>query len=119
MRFFCELVVRAMVTLGLVAGLSWIGASVHAQDAAVTMHISVSNHRFQPAEIRAAANKPIILRIKNLDATPMEFESVTLRVEKIVAGNSEGIIRLRALSSGRYDFFDDFRPETRGTLVVQ
>jgi hypothetical protein len=44
---------------------------------------------------------------------------VTLRVEKVVAGNSEGIIRLRALSPGRYDFFDDFRPETRGTLVAQ
>jgi hypothetical protein len=106
-------------TLTLMVGLSWIGPSVHAQEAATTIQISVKNHRFQPAEIHAAANKPIILRIKNLDATPMEFESVTLRVEKVVAGNSEGIIRLRALSPGRYDFFDDFHPESRGTLVAQ
>jgi hypothetical protein len=111
--------VTVVVTLTLMAGLSWIEPSVHAQEAAVTIQISVKNHRFQPAEIHAAANKPINLMVKNLDATPMEFESVTLRVEKVVAGNSEGVIRLRALSPGRYDFFDDFHPESRGTLVAQ
>jgi len=100
-------------------GLSWIGPSGHAQETAVSVQISVTNHRFQPAEIHAPSKKPIMLRIKNFDATPMEFESVTLRVEKVVAGNSEGIIRLRALSPGRFDFFDDFHPESRGTLVVQ
>jgi|SRR5450759_3108327 len=111
--------VMAAATLTLTTGLSCIEPSVHAQEVAVTVQISVKNHRFQPTEIHASANKPIILRIKNLDATPMEFESVTLRVEKIVAGNSEGIIRLRALAPGRYDFFDDFHPESRGTLVAQ
>jgi Cupredoxin-like domain len=60
-----------------------------------------------------------MLRIKNLDATPMEFESVSLRVEKVVTGHGDGIIRLRPLASGRYRFFDDFRPETNGVLVVQ
>jgi Cupredoxin-like domain len=100
-------------------GFSWIGASVHCEDSAVSVQISVQKHRFQPTEIHAAANKPIILRVKNLDATPMEFESVSLRVEKVVAGNSEGVIRLRALSPGRYEFFDDFHRENRGTLVAQ
>jgi len=111
--------VTVAATLTLMAGLLWIGPPVHAQEAATTIQISVKNHHFQPVEVHAAANKPIILRIKNLDATPMEFESVTLRVEKVVAANSEGIIRLRTLSPGRYDFFDDFHPETRGTLVAQ
>jgi hypothetical protein len=119
MRSFYKIIAATAAALGLIAGLSWIGPSVQAQETVVSVQISVKDHRFQPAEIHVAANKPIMLRIKNLDATPMEFESVTLRVEKVVAGNSEGIIRLRALSPGRYDFFDDFRPETRGTLVTQ
>lgn len=89
-----------------------------AQDAA-SVSVSVKNHRFQPAEVAAPANVPIMLRIKNLDPTPMEFESVTLRVEKVVAGNSEGVIRLRALTPGRYNFFDDFNPSTTGVLVVK
>lgn len=86
---------------------------------ATTIQLSVKDHRFQPAELHAPANKPIILILKNLDPIPMEFESITLRVEKVVVGNSEGTIRLRPLATGRYNFFDDFRPETKGVLVIQ
>ena len=85
----------------------------------VTISISVKNHRFQPAEVNAPANVPIMLRVKNLDPAPMEFESVSLRVEKVVTPNSEGIIRLRPLAPGRYNFFDDFHQETNGVLVVR
>src|SRR6516162_4292897 len=87
------------------------------QSASVT--VSVKNHRFQPAEIHAPANVSIELRVKNLDSAPMEFESVSLRVEKVVTGNGEGIIRLRPLAPGRYEFFDDFHQETRGALIVR
>jgi hypothetical protein len=87
------------------------------QTASVT--VSVKNHRFQPAEIHAPANVPIELHVKNLDSTPMEFESVSLRVEKVVTGNSEGVIRLRPLGPGSYNFFDDFNPRTTGVLVVR
>ena len=86
---------------------------------AATVTISVKNHRFQPAQIQAPARVPIELHVKNLDPTPMEFESVSLRVEKVVAGNSEGIIRLRPLDPGTYNFFDDFNQATNGTLVIK
>jgi Cupredoxin-like domain len=103
----------------LLAAAMGTGASVaQAQDTAV-VQISVKNHKFEPTEIRGPANKPIVLHVKNLDATPMEFESVTLRVEKVVAANSEGIINLRPLQPGKYNFFDDFHQETTGVLLVQ
>ncbi len=94
------------------------GGGSHAEQAAAVA-ISVKGHRFQPAEIRAPANRALALRVKNLDATPMEFESVSLRVEKVVAPGSEGIINIRPLAPGQYEFFDDFHQETRGILVVQ
>jgi Cupredoxin-like domain len=94
------------------------GVPAKAQQAA-SVSISVKNHRFQPAQIHAPAKVPIELRVKNLDPTPMEFESVSLRVEKVVSGNSEGIIRLRPLEAGSYNFFDDFNPQTTGVLVVR
>ena len=90
-----------------------------AQQKEASVSISVKNHRFVPTEIRAPANVPITLRVKNLDATPMEFESVSLRVEKVVTANGEGVIRIRPLAPGRYNFFDDFHQETTGVLVVQ
>lgn len=93
-------------------------AGAQAQKAA-SVTISVKNHRFQPAELHAPANVPIMLHVKNLDSTPMEFESVSLRVEKVVTGKGEGLIRLRPLSPGRYNFFDDFHQQTNGVLVVR
>lgn len=93
-------------------------AAVNAQQPA-SVTISVKNHSFQPREIHAPANVPIMLTVKNLDATPMEFESVTLRVEKVVVGNGSGLIRLRPLGPGTYNFFDDFHQQTTGTLVVK
>ena len=103
----------------MVAVLLLAGAGVSRADDSAAVAISVKNHQFQPIEARAPANTRVVLRVKNLDAVAMEFESVTLRVEKVVAANGEGIINLRPLSPGRYNFFDDFHQETRGTLVVQ
>jgi hypothetical protein len=100
------------IAVALLAAPAW------AQDGA-SVTISVKNHRFEPIRPVAPANVPITLHIRNLDSTPMEFESVSLRVEKIVVGNSEGLVRLRALSPGDYQFFDDFHQETRGTLIVK
>ena len=56
---------------------------------------------------------------ENLDSAAMEFESASLRVEKVVAAGSEGVVNVRPLAPGRYEFFDDFHQETRGVLVVQ
>ena len=61
----------------------------------VSLTVTVKNHRFQPATT-CARQRPIMLHVKNLDATPMEFESVSLRVEKVVVAGGEGIIRLHA-----------------------
>jgi hypothetical protein len=97
--------------------LSFIAAAAAQQSATVTLR--VKNHKFEPQEITAPANIPIVLHLQNLDSTPMEFESVSLRVEKTVVGNGQGIIRIRPLSVGRYEFFDDFHQQTTGTLVVR
>jgi hypothetical protein len=103
----------------LVAVAMLLNGASSAQEGAAVVHLSVKNHQFVPAEIKGPANRPITLRIKNLDAKPMEFESVSLRVEKVIAGNSEGIINLRPLQPGRYNFLDDFNQSTKGTLVIQ
>ena len=81
--------------------------------------ISVKAHQFDPAELHAPANKPLAIRVKNLDGTPMEFESKALRVEKVITAGGEGVVNVRALAPGRYEFFDDFHQQTRGFLVVQ
>ena len=104
----------------IMLGFAIVVAGGHAALAqGATLQVTVQNHQFSPAELRAPANTPIVITIKNNDATAMEFESVSLRVEKVIAAKSQGIVRIRALSPGRYEFFDDFNQSTRGTLIVQ
>jgi hypothetical protein len=86
---------------------------------AAEIQIGYSGGQFQPSEVRAPADRPIALRVRNMDGKAMEFESKTLRVEKVVAANSEGIINIRALKPGRYEFYDDFNDKARGVLTVQ
>ncbi len=81
--------------------------------------LSYSGGVFQPSQVSAPADRPVVFRVKNLDGKAMEFESKSLRVEKVVAAKSEGIINVRALKPGRYEFYDDFNEKARGVLTVQ
>jgi hypothetical protein len=92
--------------------------TTQAEDA-VSVQITLKDHKFSPAEPHAPAGKPIIITLKNLDPAPAEFESNMLRVEKVVTGGGTITIRIRALEPGRYRFFDDFNPDAQGYLVVQ
>lgn len=93
-------------------------SSVSAQQA-TEIQISYSNGEFQPHEVRAPADKPVVFRIRNLEGKAMEFESTSLRVEKVVTAKSQGVINVRPLKSGRYEFYDDFNESARGVLVVE
>ena len=106
----------SLILAGALLGLA--GVAAPAQQA-VTIQTSIKSHRFEPANLSAPAGKPIVLRIRNLDGSAAEFESVSLRVEKVIAANSEAIINIRPLQPGRYNFFDDFNPQAKGVLVVQ
>lgn len=83
------------------------------------VEIVVKDKKFEPAEVKAPANARIVIRVTNRDTVAMEFESKSLKVEKVVAANSEGILRVGPLKPGRYEFFDDFNQSNRGTLVVE
>lgn len=91
-----------------------------AHAAGSVVQLSLKNHRFVPAEAIVPAEQPLTIEIRNLDPTPAEFESKTLRVEKVVAGNARVTVQIRPLSPGRYRFFDDYNEDTtEGFLVVQ
>ena len=107
------------LTLAAFCAIALLPVSPSQAQQATEIQVTYSNGQFQPSEVRAPADKPIAFRVKNLDAKAMEFESKSLRVEKVVAANSEGVINVRALKPGRYEFYDDFNDKARGALVVQ
>jgi Cupredoxin-like domain len=106
-------------TLGLALVIG-IGAPLAAADDAARVSVSLKDHRFSPAEPTVPAGKPIIIDVSNLDATPSEFESKTLRVEKVVPGGGKIAVQIRPLGPGRYRFFDDYHEDTtEGFLIVK
>lgn len=107
-----------MASFVIAAAIVSASGPTFAQETAA-ISIAVKGRQFHPAEIHAPANERLAIRVKNLDAAAIEFESVSLRVEKVIAPGSEGVVNVRALTPGRYEFFDDFHQETRGTLVVR
>jgi Cupredoxin-like domain len=87
---------------------------------ATEIQLSYKDKKFDPVEVTAPANTAIVIKLKNLDAKAMEFESKTLKFEKVVAGSSDATINVRAQKPGRYEFFDEYNEKiARGALVVK
>jgi hypothetical protein len=106
------------ILLAAIALVSVVGAAD--AENAVEIQLSYKDKKFDPAEIGAPANTPIAIKLRNLDAGAMEFESKTLHVEKVVAAGGDATINVRAQKPGRYEFFDEYNEKTaRGALVVK
>ena len=103
------------LAFGLSAGLA---TAARAEDTAFTLEIK--DHKFQPAELTVPAGKKVKLTVKNLDSSPEEFESKSLRVEKVIPGGKEGSVFIGPLKPGRYTFVGEFHEKTaKGVIVVQ
>jgi plastocyanin len=102
--------------LALVAALAF-STPAAAGDAEYT--IVIKDNRFQPAEVTVPAGKRVKLVIHNQDPTAEEFESHDLKREKVIAGNSTGIVWVGPLDPGSYAFVGEFHENTaKGTLVA-
>ncbi len=111
---------RSTAVLVLACGLLAMGAVSGAADQPTSFDLTIKDHRFEPAELHVPANKRIELTVKNADPTPEEFESHALKVEKIIAGGSSAIVRLRAMEPGRYEFVGEYHEDTaKGTIVAE
>src|SRR5437763_16177491 len=97
-------------------GLSGLARVAGAQEFTVT----IKNHKFEPTELRVPAGKRVTIYVSNEDPTPEEFESISMKVEKIIPGKSKGLVRVGPLAPGRYDFFGDFNQATaKGVLIAE
>jgi len=81
--------------------------------------LTLRDHQFEPSELTVPAGQKIELHITNSGAAPAEFESADLKREKVLPGGRTVTIYVGPLRPGRYEFFDDFHPSSRGHLVAQ
>jgi plastocyanin len=96
------------------------GAASAVADEPVQSTIVIKDHKFEPAELRVPAGKRVTLTVDNQDATPEEFESKTLRVEKVVPGGKTGVVRFGPLVAGTYDFIGEFHQDSaKGKVIAE
>ncbi|MCC6598477.1 MAG: cupredoxin domain-containing protein [Alphaproteobacteria bacterium] len=88
--------------------------------AAEEFTITIKDHRFTPETLEIPAGQKVKLVILNQDPTPEEFESYELNREKIIGGNSKGIIFVGPLKPGTYPYFGEFNMETaKGQIIAK
>ena len=111
---------RQFITFLIVTCSLFSASSVFGAEDAVYVDIYIKDHKFSPSVIELPEGKKIIITVHNQDATIEEFESIELKREKIVLGNSETRIILAPLKPGEYKFFGDFHQDTaQGKIVVK
>lgn len=103
------------VALAVVAS----GATTRAEEA-FTATVTLRDHRFEPAEIHVPAGKRIALTVVNTDPLSEEFDSAALKVEKVIAGKSQGVVHISPLSPGHYDFIGEYHEKTaKGRVIAE
>jgi hypothetical protein len=112
---------RSSLSALLTMAFFWQLASSQSAQAADPFEISLTlkNHAFEPSEAKVPANQAMVVTITNEDDTPEEFESTALKVEKIVAPKSSIKLRVKGLPPARYEFYGEYNPTAKGTLIVE
>jgi hypothetical protein len=87
---------------------------------AYTATITIRDHRFEPSELHVPAGKRISLTVINTDPLSEEFDSSALKVEKVIAGKSQGVVHISPLNPGRYDFIGEYHEDTaKGQVIAE
>ncbi len=101
------------------AGCTVAWADARAEDV-YTATITIRDHRFEPPVLHVPAGKRIALTVINADPLSEEFNSSSLKVEKVIAGKSQGVVHISPLNPGHYDFIGEYHDDTaKGQVIAE
>ncbi len=103
-----------VVLLACLCGVSTVAYA----EVPVTYELTLKAAAFDKSEIKVPAGKPFIIKFNNLNAAPAELESKELRVEKLAAGNSSIVVRVKAVEPGKYLVVDEYQEDVAKTYVI-
>ncbi|WP_396265068.1 cupredoxin domain-containing protein [Halopseudomonas maritima] len=73
-----------------------------------TVELEIRDGAFDPAIIQVTAGQRFKINLHNRGNGPVEFESLPLRVEKVLGPGVSSFVVIHPLRPGRYSFFDEF-----------
>jgi Cupredoxin-like domain len=89
----------------------------HAEDLP-TFKLEFADGKVAPVRLEVPAGKRFKVTIFNKGNSAVEFESVQLRKEKVLAPGADSFVVVSGLEPGEYKFFDDFHQSTAQGLIV-
>lgn len=119
-NFYCYIMVKKAQSLIFLLIIFFAQISIASDDDIIKVDLHIKDHKFMPDIVELPADKKVNITIYNDDPTIEEFESLDLKREKIVLGNSSIKIVLAPLAPGEYKFFGDFHQESaQGKIIVR
>ena len=119
-NFFWNIMVKKRHSLIFLLVIFFTQISIASDDDVVKIDLHIKDHKFTPEVVELPADKKVNITVYNDDPTIEEFESLDLKREKIVLGNSSIKIVLGPLAPGEYKFFGDFHQESaQGKIIVR
>jgi len=78
----------------------------------------IEKNRFTPDRIEIPAGQKVKLNIDNRDSSAEEFESVEMKVEKVIPPRSKATVWVGPLKAGEYPFIGEFHEKTAFGILV-
>jgi len=83
-----------------------------------TFTIVFKDHLIVPPKLQVPAGKKITLVVDNQDAIAEEFESHSLKREKVIPAKSKATIKIGPLKPGSYEIFGEYHESTAQGLII-
>ncbi len=111
---------RFVVGSGVIAALAIACGATPAfsGDGIGELTLTISEHRFQPAELRVPAGRKFRVVIHNSDGDPEEFESYDLNRARYIPAGEKAAVYIGPLSPGRYEFVGELHEHTATGAIV-
>ena len=82
--------------------------------------IELKNRTMQPNVINVPVNTPFVIEVVNTDNTAEEFESNSLKIEKIIPPKRSAKFKVKGQAAGEYEIFGEFHMDTcQGKVIVK
>jgi uncharacterized cupredoxin-like copper-binding protein len=109
---------RSIAALSFMAMCSTLLPAMARAEDLPTYRLELADGKITPARLEVPAGKRFKITIFNKGNSAVEFESVQLRKEKVLAPGADSFVVVAALEPGEYKFFDDFHQSTGQGVIV-
>lgn len=82
-----------------------------------TFTLTLKDHKFDQTVLEVPAGQKIKLIVRNQDTMPEEFESTSLKREKLIPSGGQVTVFVGPLKPGDYDFFGEFHMDTAKGVI--